>query len=126
MHNNQCEGHNGAVISQIASYANASLPERPNVVLLMAGTNDMNIPTDPDTAPDRLGILIDQVITACPDAAVLVAQLIHSGYVATNNRIASYNSALERVVAQRAKAGKHVLLAEAMSNALNLTTDYGK
>ena len=119
MADNHCEGHNGAVISQIASFANLSLPERPNVVLLMAGTNDMNIPTDPDTAPNRLGSLIDQITIACPDAAVLVAQLIHSGNAGTNDRIATYNNALVGVVAQRQKQGRHVLLAEGMSSALS-------
>ena len=119
MADNHCEGHNGAVISQIASFANLSLPERPNVVLLMAGTNDMNIPTDPDTAPNRLGSLIDQITIACPDAAVLVAQLIHSGNAGTNDRIATYNNALVGVVAQRQKHGRHVLLAEGMSSALS-------
>ena len=122
MTNPQCEGHNGATIAQISSFANLSLSERPNVVLLMAGTNDMNIPFDPDTAPDRLGDLIDQIAISCPDAAILVAQLIHSGYVGTNTRITTYNSALVGVVAQRAKAGKHVLLATGMSDALNKTS----
>jgi hypothetical protein len=36
MTNNQNEGHSGAVINEIASYAPLSLPKRPNVVLLMA------------------------------------------------------------------------------------------
>jgi lysophospholipase L1-like esterase len=38
MANNENEGHPGALIDQIATYAQASLPDRPNVVLLMAGT----------------------------------------------------------------------------------------
>ena len=37
MANNENEGHNGAVISQIAAFAQASLSERPNVITLMAG-----------------------------------------------------------------------------------------
>ncbi|KAK2734883.1 GDSL-like lipase acylhydrolase [Colletotrichum kahawae] len=36
------EGHNGATIDQISSFATVSLPQRPNVVLLHAGTNDIN------------------------------------------------------------------------------------
>lgn len=42
----QNEGHDGATISQIASYTSA-YHERPNVILLHAGTNDMNQPSDP-------------------------------------------------------------------------------
>jgi lysophospholipase L1-like esterase len=60
------------VISQIAQFANFSLKQLPNVILLMAGTNDMNIPTDPTTASDRLGSLIDELVIAVPDAVVLV------------------------------------------------------
>src|ERR1700712_4085517 len=40
MTDNFNEGHSGAVISQIAGFANQSLPQRPNLILLMAGTND--------------------------------------------------------------------------------------
>lgn len=36
------EGHNGATIDQISLFATVSLPQRPNVVLLHAGTNDIN------------------------------------------------------------------------------------
>ena len=106
------EGHDGAFISQIATYMTASLPERPNVVLLHAGTNDLNAPLEPDTAPDRLASLIDQVIAGCPDAAVLVAQLIPSSDNVTQARIATFNNAIPGIVAERANAGKHVMVVD--------------
>ena len=112
MTNNQNEGHPGATISQIQQYANNSLPEKPNVVLIHVGTNDMNDdpPDEPyATAPERLGSLIDTVVAgAAPNALVLVAQIIQAGNNATNARITTFNDAVPGVVAQRAALGQNV------------------
>ncbi|KAK5139767.1 hypothetical protein LTR04_003348, partial [Oleoguttula sp. CCFEE 6159] len=76
MADNFNEGHPGWVITQIAGAAAASTGLEPNVVLLHAGTNDMNIPTDPTKAYERLGALIDQLNHGWPAATILVAQII--------------------------------------------------
>ena len=113
MANNDNEGHSGATIKQIARYAKKSLHKRPNIVLLHAGTNDLNNdpPTDPyRSAPDRLGALIDQIVRACPDAVVLVAQLINNAHAKTEARIKTFNSHVPGVVAQRVKAGHRVMV----------------
>ncbi len=78
--NNANEGHVGALISQIGNYAKVPLSWngtlKGDVVLLMAGTNDMFNPNiSPVGAPERLGALVDQIVTAWPEAAVLVATL---------------------------------------------------
>jgi len=112
MTNNSNEGHSGAVIDQIAQFAYLSLKQLPNVILLMAGTNDMNIPIDPTTAPDRLGSLIDELVIAVPDAVVLVAQLIPSTAKSTETNIENFNAAIEGTVAARANAKKKVLLVD--------------
>jgi lysophospholipase L1-like esterase len=117
MANNSNEGHSGAVISQIAKFAYLSLKQLPNVILLMAGTNDMNIPTDPNTASDRLGSLIDELVIAVPDAVILVAQLIPSTTKSTETNIENFNAAVEGIVAVRANAKKKVLLVD-MSKAV--------
>jgi lysophospholipase L1-like esterase len=109
MTDNYNEGHPGALIDQIATYANLSLWEMPNIVLVMAGTNDMNTNLNVSTAPERLGSLIDEIVDACPDAAVLVAQLIPSMPATTDARINSFNAALPGIVASRANAGKKVM-----------------
>ncbi|KAI9874170.1 MAG: hypothetical protein M1830_010104 [Pleopsidium flavum] len=119
MSNNENEGHGGAVINQVASYAKASLKKRPNVVLLHVGTNDMHSPTDRDTAPDRLGSLVDEIVAACPDAAVLVAEIIPAANADTESRIVKFNNAICGMVEQRAKAGKHVM---AVDMSASLTT----
>lgn len=90
---NDC--HNGAVISTIAGFATPELTKRPNVVLLHAGTNDMGKPTDPTTAPQRLANLIDQILSTCPDATVLVALIIPSLDPTIQSRINTYNPAVK-------------------------------
>jgi lysophospholipase L1-like esterase len=109
MTDNYNEGHPGALIDEIAIYANLSLWEMPNIVLVMAGTNDMNTNLNVSTAPERLGSLIDEIVGACPDAAVLVAQLIPSMTAATDSRIKTFNAALPGIVASRTNAGKKVM-----------------
>ena len=118
MTNNENEGHSGAIIDQIASYAYLSLPERPNVVLLMAGTNDMNNNVDPDGAPARLSALIDEILAACPDAVVVVAQIIPAANLDTFTRLTTYNARISLLVNQKQTAGKHVIKAW-----MPLTTD---
>lgn len=126
MYDNDNEGHPGATINQIAGFAWNSLSERPNVILLHAGTNDLNnpYPTDPySSAPDRLGSLIDEVVGACPDAAVLVAQIIGSANTDTQSRIDSFNSQVPGVVAQRANQGQHVMVVDMRSVTANDLSD---
>ena len=108
MADNNNDGYDGYTIAQIQSEAGPALRQRPNVVLLHAGTNDMNDspPTDPyATAPDRLGTLIDTVLCTCPDAVVLVAQIINSATASTESRIVTYDDAVPSVVSERSNKG---------------------
>ena len=109
MAHNYNEGHLGAVITQIGTFAKLSLPERPNVVLLMAGTNDCNTGLDISTMPDRLGTLINEIVAACPDAAVIVAQLTPILSLDSEYNVGQFNDAIPGIVATRVAAGKHVL-----------------
>jgi lysophospholipase L1-like esterase len=115
------EGYDGAIIADIATFINGSLSSmRPNVVLIHAGTNDMNRPIDPDNAPERLGAMIDEVVSICPDAAVLVAEIITTNNTAAAELGQTYNAAIPGVVSSRADDGKKVLLVDMSSL---LTTD---
>lgn len=108
MADNLNEGHDGATIDEIASFATASLSERPNIILLHAGTNDMNLSLDPADAPTRLGNLIDELLATCPDALILVAQILPSGTAATQANIITYNAAIADVVVIRQVNGSKV------------------
>ena len=112
MADNANEGYPGYRIDEIGRQAKNSLPERPNVILLMAGTNDIVQVLDLGDAPSRLGNLIDLVVADCPDAAVLVATLTPLlDPVREANRV-TYNAAIPGVVASRANAGKQVMMVD--------------
>ncbi|KFY32373.1 hypothetical protein V493_00257 [Pseudogymnoascus sp. VKM F-4281 (FW-2241)] len=104
------EGHNGAVISEIANFAKNSLPNRPNVILLHAGTNDMVAGADVTGPAARLGSLIDQISAACPDASILVSLIIRASDV--QSRVDTYNTLVKKVLTDRAQNGKHVDLVD--------------
>ncbi|KAL4886051.1 hypothetical protein BJY04DRAFT_213590 [Aspergillus karnatakaensis] len=109
------EGYNGATISEISSRIGRALEMRPNVVLVHVGTNDMNKPSEPDTAHERLGSLIDKIVSACPDAAVLVAKIVRASNGGTQARINSFNGKIPAVVAARAEKGKKVMVVDMSS-----------
>ncbi|WP_052851077.1 GDSL-type esterase/lipase family protein [Streptomyces avicenniae] len=103
------EGHSGWRISQIASLADASLAtHRPNVVTLKIGTNDLNRNDDVPNAPARLSALIDQIVTAAPDATVLVASLVVSTSPTLETHRAAFNRQIPGIVAAKQAAGHHV------------------
>ncbi|KAJ7348270.1 lipolytic enzyme [Mycena albidolilacea] len=116
MVDNDNEGHIGAIISQIAQSAtNAlALPARPNVVLLMAGTNDVldNISSG---APAQISALIDTIFTTCPDAALIVASLTPLTGTGLQANVNTFNTALTQLVNTRKAAGQHILLASMSS-----------
>lgn len=110
MADNDNEGHSGFTIVQIqnASTNSLALPARPNVVLLMAGTNDV-FGGSISTAPSRLSTLIDSIFSKCPDTALIVATLtpLSSGQASVD----TYNAAVTQLVAQRQASGQHIVLA---------------
>jgi len=110
MSNNENEGHPGAVIAQIGGFAERSLVRRPNVILLMAGTNDMVGQRDVEHAPQRLGVLIDRCVAACPDAVLLVAQLTPFLHVPSQERANVFNAAIPGLVRERVDRGKKVVV----------------
>ncbi|MEU6482878.1 SGNH/GDSL hydrolase family protein [Streptomyces sp. NPDC046887] len=106
------EGHPGALIRRIAQDAAASVPVRhPDVILLHAGTNDMNR-GNPATAPAHLAALVDQLHADAPGATLVVATLVPARTAALRARIAVYNAEVRRIVQQRAAAGRRILLAD--------------
>ncbi|KAF2116658.1 SGNH hydrolase-type esterase domain-containing protein [Lophiotrema nucula] len=114
MADNYNEGHSGYTISQIHNVMGPALDERPNIILLHAGTNDVNTEASEPYSemPDRLGSLIDSIFETCPDSVVLVAKIINSGDTDTEERVKSFNNAVPGVVKQRADAGKKVMVVD--------------
>ncbi|OAA72425.1 lipolytic protein G-D-S-L family [Cordyceps fumosorosea ARSEF 2679] len=108
----------GKTIQYMADHINPSLEQRPNVVLIGAGTNDMNsnpsISTegiDPVEAASRLGKLIDKITDKCPDAVVLVAMIIDTCDPSQEPRTQQYQKLVPGIAKTRRDAGHHVLAA---------------
>ncbi|PQE05900.1 carbohydrate esterase family 3 protein [Rutstroemia sp. NJR-2017a BVV2] len=114
MTDNFNEGHPGAVIEQIAQYARLSLPELPNVVLLMAGTNDMNGLVNISGAPARLANLLDEINTAVPGVTTVVAQLTPAANVTVEKAIEAFNAEIPKVVSSKVAAGQKVSVVNMM------------
>ncbi|KAF9875133.1 bkrf1 encodes ebna-1 protein [Colletotrichum karsti] len=107
---------NARTIQFISDHARPSLDLKPNVVLVHAGTNDMNPNldialegNDPKDAAERLGKLVDQIVEACPDATVLVAMIINTLDEGQQKNTVPYQGHVPGIVSSRQAAGKHVL-----------------
>ena len=108
MSDNYNEGHPGYTITQIENVMTPALQQRPNIVLVHAGTNDLvpTAPAEPSAeAPARLGALIDAILQTCPDAVVLVAKIIQAADADANARITTFNDAVPGVVQARVENG---------------------
>ncbi|HEV2646201.1 MAG TPA: ricin-type beta-trefoil lectin domain protein [Acidobacteriaceae bacterium] len=107
------EGHSGYEIAQIAALTNTALASyKPNVVLLLAGINDLRLNDDVANAPNRLASLIDQIFSNEPDATVLVAKLIVNATPSVESQVVTFNNALPGIINSRASAGKHIILVD--------------
>lgn len=107
------EGWGGYTITGIHNLVQGALTsQRPHVVLLMIGTNDINGRQDLPNAPNRLGLLLDRIITTSPDALVVVARIVPTTDDTLNAAVRTYNDGLAQAVQQRRDAGKHLLLVD--------------
>ena len=109
----------GSTIDEISQSAIHAIKQRPNVVLLLAGTNDIERNLNVGDAPTRLNGLIGTVRAICPDAVVLVGKIPKnkSHEPVSSARIVAYNNGIERIVAGRIALGQHIVLVD-MFNAL--------
>ena len=83
---------------------------KPNIVLLMIGTNDILQNIDLAKAPTRLASLVDEIITDAPNALLVVSSIPPCCNDAT---VQSYNASIPDIVKTRAQAGKHILFVDA-------------
>ncbi len=103
------EGHWGWRISGLSANIEWWLPPaKPNVVLLHIGTNDMHDDDHVDSAPRRLGDLIDKITSQAPGVTVLVSSLVPSADTGTQKRIGQFNAVVPQLVAERRGKGLHV------------------
>jgi lysophospholipase L1-like esterase len=113
--NNQHEGHRGKIIDEIAQESSVGIWAAPNVVLLHAGTNDINRNIDVNNAPNRLSDLIGLVFEHSPNAAVIVAQIVPTKTASSTAKVKAYNSAIVGVVNAWVAKGKHIATVDMFS-----------
>ena len=115
------QGHQGFVIdtggfaptASLSLVLDGALPVLdPHIVLLMAGTNDVNGNNDLARAPARLVGLLDKIDASEPDALIVVAQLTPTRDAVLNARIETFNAAIAEELAVLAAAGRHVAVVD--------------
>lgn len=110
------EGYPGARIDQVADVANCAVPFfKPNLVTLLAGTNDVQQDFDLAGAPERVGQLVDHVLALSPRATVLVSTIppnTDATKPELDARTSAFNAALGPVINARVDAGEHVVLVD--------------
>ncbi len=109
------EGHPGWRLDALQRQAVAWVGSaRPDLVLLMAGTNDINEGASAQQATARLDALLRTILAARPGVTVLVSTLVpmHNGHEAT---WAAFNAAIPGVVAASRAAGANVSVVDLSS-----------
>jgi lysophospholipase L1-like esterase len=84
---------------------------KPDVVMLMIGTNDILHTFQLDTLPDRLTQIIDTIYASNPKTAVLVASIAPLGgwtRVAQEKLGVAYNAAIPGIVAKEQALGRQI------------------
>jgi lysophospholipase L1-like esterase len=120
------EGHPGWVISAGTS-GRAGLQDhidewlgaggnQPDIILLMIGTNDVDIAYDLGNAEARLNTLVstilDQRYGLMPQAKMIVAQIVPIQDATEDARAVTYNQSVAKVVAAHAQLGEHISLVD--------------
>ncbi len=90
-------GHEGWTIEQVHAGLRSWLPRyRPDVILLMVGTNDVWSGADPNRGSERLAQLLDEVARRAPDVEVLVAAIPPFADRELDRRAGAYDAAMRR------------------------------
>ena len=112
MENNDNEGYPGYPTKAIADRMRFEKPERPDMVLLMVGTNDVILRHTSDTAAADLSKLINQTIVACPEAVILVAEILPLLDSKREEKRVAYNAVIPSIVLPFADSGTHIAVVD--------------
>ncbi len=85
---------------------------QPDLILLLIGSSDMNRSVDPKGAPSRLALLVDAILSDCPNTQLIVTQIPPLGDAAAEERAKAFNAAIPELVRVRAGAGKLISLVD--------------
>ena len=84
----------------------------PDIILLMIGTNDININYSVASAPDRMNtlinMLIDPTVGLSPQARLIVAGIVPIGDVAQDAKVVTFNSQVSQLVKNHQTLGQNI------------------
>lgn len=103
------EGHSGKLLSDIHGYWQVPMKARPNVVLIHAGTNNMDLGIDLDIAGGIMADIVDGIFKVASDVTILLAPVIWANDAKMQANTDKFNSKIRSLIAARRKAGKKIL-----------------
>ncbi|SCV53587.1 related to acetylxylan esterase [Fusarium fujikuroi] len=121
------DGHfaawSGKTVQYINEHIDPSLEQRPNLILIHAGTNDMNsnrhISTDgnlPQDTTNRLRSLVEKMMSKCPDATIIIGMITdvcdNEWYHFQRERTKIYRQHIAKLASEFRTNGSHVLAAD--------------
>ncbi|KAF5578607.1 acetylxylan esterase [Fusarium pseudocircinatum] len=121
------DGHfaawSGKTVQYINDHIAPSLEQRPNLILIHAGTNDMNskdhISTEgnhPQQATERLRALVERIMSKCPDATIIIGMITdvcdREWYHFQRERTKIYRDHIAKLANELSANGSHVLAAD--------------
>lgn len=109
MEDSDHEGHSGEYLADMLDNLKLSVSAEPNIVLLHAGTNNMDKEVDLDKAPELMETIIDNLFKGSPNAAVLVAPVIWANNARMQKNTDAFNKKLEGIIEKKQDDGKHIL-----------------
>lgn len=121
MADGDCEGWAGFTITQVAAKAELSIPSKPNLILLHAGTNDAAQSIDIANAGARLGSLIDRLFATIPNVVIIGSTLLPNGNAATQANVVAINSQIPNIIKTRQAAGKRISYVDFSSSYFSLS-----
>ena len=112
MVDNHSEGRPGERINQTISFSAAALAQKPNVILVHVGSNDLVYDDDVINAPQRLMPVLERLFRDCPDALVLLSMLGPSTNSYYQARMDAFNRVLPTVAQHFMARGLHMMVVD--------------
>ncbi|KAL1998767.1 hypothetical protein VTN02DRAFT_5599 [Thermoascus thermophilus] len=110
MYDNDNEGHIGFRVTEVAKAANKTVPRKPNLILVNAGTNDAVQSFSLATTGDRMNNLLSHLFDAIPGTTIILSTLLPNRLAP--KRVAAINDQYRQLAAERRSAGDRLVLAE--------------
>jgi lysophospholipase L1-like esterase len=113
MKDGQHEGIEGEIVSQISHRLDSIIHEKPNLVLINAGTNNAIRNVDMKLVHDQLSGMLDTIMRESPRAAVMLSTLlVNDADESANARVNIINREIRSLIRKRRARNEAVYLAE--------------